>query len=130
MSKFSKRTHFSERGVTLVEVVIAMAIILIVGLGCVQVLQFNSRASLTTFQKIQANQYLEQIHNRLRRSNVAKLEEHYQQFPQIILNNAFSAEVQIEKPVEDQSRQAKITVRWNSNNAEESISDVVTLVQK
>ncbi len=121
------RSGLKSKGVTLVEVVIAMAIILIVSAACIQVLQFNTRASLATLKRIQANQYLDQIHNHLQRSSIEKLEEHYQQFPQIISDKEYSAEAKIEKPGMDGSRKASLTVRWTLSSSENSVSADVTL---
>lgn len=116
-----------RQGMTLVEVMIAIVIILLVWLGGVQVLEFNTRASVSALKRIQASAYLDQITNHLRRSNIAELKDHYQKFPQIIANSDFSADATIQKPAEDASRLATITVRWTLNNLEHSLSADVTL---
>src|SRR4051794_41154111 len=101
-----ERGNRKTGGLTLVEVLIAMVIILVVWLGGVQVLQFNLRASVSRLKRIQANQYLDEITNHLQRSNIAELKGHYVEFPQIIKSGEASADVAIQKPAEDGSRQA------------------------
>ena len=111
----------------LVEVMIAIVIILLVWLGGVQVLQFNSRASVAALKKIQASHYLDEIANHLRRSKIADLKDHYQQFPQIITTSDYYADVTVQPPAEDLSRQATITIRWTAGNSEKFLTADVTL---
>src|SRR5690242_17580516 len=101
-----------KNGLSLAEMLIAMAILLIVCLACLQVLQFHTRLTVATFSEIQANLYLDRIANHLRRSNVAKLENAYHRFPQIVTDASYSAEANIAPASADGSRQATITVHW------------------
>jgi prepilin-type N-terminal cleavage/methylation domain-containing protein len=119
-----------RKGFTLVEVVVAMAIILFVAVACIQVMGSNSRASLSTLKRIQAAQYLDQIHNHLLRSNVAKLDDHYRKFPQIITTDDYSAEAVLQPTAADGSRRAAITIRWTFGRSENSISEEVTLASR
>lgn len=117
-------------GVTLVEVLVSMVIVLVVGLACVQVLQFNSRSTLTVFKRIQAGQYLDQIHQQLQRSNIAKLDDHYRSFPQILTDSDYTADVALQKSADDGSRLATITVHWAPDPEKNVLSQDVTLVAK
>ncbi len=121
------RPKRSSAGSTLVEVIVAMVIIVIVGGACLQVLQFNTRGSLSTLKRIQASQYIDRIQNHLQRSNVGTLENHYSQFPQIITDTNYSADVKITDPDPDGARRASIVIRWTLDRSENKMASDVTL---
>jgi prepilin-type N-terminal cleavage/methylation domain-containing protein len=119
-----------SRGLSLVEVMVAMAIILMVSLACVQVLQFGSKSALASFKRVQAWGYFDQVVNHLELGDVPKLNERYTKFPQIFLNTDYSAEVEISTTVVRGTRLAQVTIRWPSSASISSISDTVTLTAR
>lgn len=121
------RRSLKKTGFTLVEVLLATAILLMVSAACLSILQSNTKSSLATLKRIQASQYLDQIRNHLSHSPVNQLHEQYSEFPQIIDNKDFSALVKIEEPRADGSRQATITVQWPAGASNNSMSTSVTL---
>ena len=124
------KSTLNRPGLTLVEVLLSMTILLIVSAACLSVLQFNTKASLGALKRVQASQYLDQIRSHLTRFPSSQLESRYSEFPQIIDNPEFSAGVQIDSAHEDGSRQAVITVEWPSGATTHSMSASVTLMPR
>ena len=120
--------HKRPRGVSLVELLVAVTILLLVSMACVQVIEFNTRTAVATFKRIEANQLADQIVNHLRRSNVAKLEDHYRSFPQILTDPAYSAAATVGPALPDGSRAATVVVRWGPEPDRHFVSVTVTLV--
>jgi prepilin-type N-terminal cleavage/methylation domain-containing protein len=116
-----------SRGVTLIELLIAVTLLLMMSLVCAQMLQSSARATMSTFKQIQANQYADQIINHLRRSDIALLKERYQNFPQIITDGDYTAEAVVMPAADDGSRSTTVTVHWGLESDRHAISVVCTL---
>jgi len=120
--------NFRRRGVSLVEVMIAMVILVMVGAAVIKFLNLNSKETVSIIRQVRANQYLDQIATHLRIGRLNKGELHLTQFPQIVTDRDFSADVLIGELSPAKTREVRIQIEWVSNGKKQVLKSVQTLL--
>jgi len=118
-----------QQGLTLIEAVISIVILFIAGMALVSFLQTITLSSRVIEDRADAHQIMNQIHSHLLKHDFKALENHYSEFPQIIRNSRFKADVTIEEPPQNQkTRLATIEVEWTTRREIKSLTREVLLI--
>jgi len=117
------------RGVTLIEVLISIVMLLVVWITLVGLLRSVSMGGLSLLNETEAHRIGDQIHQHIRKKDFHSLRKQYLKFPQINQDGKFKVQVQIGDILEDKTRSAIITVQWENRGQTKKISIPINLIQ-